>query len=1173
MFEEFKNLRSLTKTITFDLIPTEITKKNMEENNHILLHDLELNNKEYLVYEAFDKIFTTNNNNVDNNLFVEKLITLSFAYRCFKSDDNLKEEYNKNKTNLIKDIAKSFKEEVGNKSLFGDETMKILKNSGYVEEDVIGMFNKSRIESFIKTRKTAIDNIAKRIVSNIELMTDNLLVFNKLKSTNYVINENVFDVINNFHICLYKQEEINKYNNVISEINQKLNEDFQKNVLDKKYKFTQLQKTILGEGKSNFTLEQYKSVEDVRDGFSKLFELYNIADMYNKLHNVFAESESYNLDNIVVKNNKLRNLSKLAYGNINYIVNKIGEYATENFTKKKDIEKFNKQDFSIALLNSVLNENVFEKIKVDTTAYSNLFAKFCFCPIDSKEYFEHCLNFCTNINDVFGDLVKLFDIENSTDVDFNVDFEKICDFYRDFNKVFNCTRNFATKKNDYVKSFIINWGNARLNNPGWAETKIKENRCCLFIKNGKYYFGYLTSSDFEFEIANDTNYYCKMVNMQLGDLAKQCPRMVFTTAVKNHFKDSNETYIADNGFEITKEIYNIYVSQKNDKSIFENNRDTLIKYIDLFRNYIMNYYENNHYFDFSNIKNASEYDSLNDFYKDLSAAMYHRSFEYISDECIEKLQNENKLWLFQIYCQDFSEHKKENSNKNIHTLIFESFFSEENKTNNFPIRLNGGFEIRYRDAGLTDGFVHKKGSVLLNKNDKNGKRIPDSVYCKLFAYVNEKKVELTNEEKYYIENNLLVTKIAQYDIIKDRRYIEPKYEIHLPFKLNSTSENNAVSKINDKIDEYVKKHKCNIIGIDRGERNLLCVTVIDSEGNVIEHDYLDCINNVNYNELMTIIEKDRQNQRKNWKEISQIKNVKKGFVSYAVKAIVDLVEKYNAIICLEGLNDGFMQSRVKIEKSIYREFVKQLINKLSYMIINKKSSVIDVKQLAFNDCTSTFHNGIIYYVDPSYTSKIDNETGFANLFDFSKITNNETRKKFFKQMDDIKFEDGVYRFQFKYSKFAVHKKYLNSKTFVADSWGTRIKRFKNEEGYWDSKEIDLTQEFNKVFEDVDVNKYILKDVILNDEKICSKVFELFKLIVQLRNTDKNNDYLVSPIKKGQLYYNTESIFYARDCEDEQIFIQCNPDMEASYNIAIKAMLKIYHNKPKNEDYFEYFCSR
>ena len=553
--------------------------------------------------------------------------------------------------------------------------------------------------------------------------------------------------------------------------------------------------------------------------------------------------------------------------------------------------------------------------------------------------------------------------------------------------------------------------------------------------------------------------------------------------------------------------------------------------------------------------------------------MYHISFEYITDKCINRLQKENKLWLFQLYCQDFSEYKKANSNKNIHTLIFESFFSDENKLKQFPIRLNGGFEIRYRDAGLTDGFVHKKGSVLLNKNDKNGNRIPDSIYCKLFNYVNGKNIELTVDDKYYIENNLLITKIAQYDIVKDRRYIMPKYEIHLPFTLNASADESSNSILNNKIDEYVKANQCNIIGIDRGERNLLCVTVIDHNGKVLERCCLDKINNVNYNELMTVIEKDRQNQRKNWKEVSQIKNVKKGFISYAVKAIVDLVEKYNAIICLEGLNDGFMQSRTKIEKSIYREFVKQLVNKLAYMIVDKKQSIINVKQLAFTDCTDKFHNGIIYYVDPSYTSKIDNKTGFANLFNFSKITNNENRKKFFKKFDDIKFEDGLYKFEFDYKNFDVYKKFLNNKKFIACSYSNRIKRFKNSEGYWDSKTIELTKELNSVFENIDISNCDIKDVILNNDKICSQVFELFKLMVQLRNTDKNNDYLVSPIKKGFSFYDTSKTYYGSGCEDEQSLIQCNPDMEASYNIAIKAMLKVYHNKLKNEDYFEYFCSR
>ena len=889
--------------------------------------------------------------------------------------------------------------------------------------------------------------------------------------------------------------------------------------------------------------------------------------MHRKLSDIFSNCENYNLDNIIIKNNKLHDFSKFVYGNHNFISDKIDTYADAKFNKVKDRKKFKKQDFSIELLNNILEENVFKKIKIDTETYKDSFSKFCFCPIDFKGYFDFCLDFCNNIMHVFRDVVKLFDINDIIDLRFNMEFEEISNFYRDFNKVFNCTRNFATKRNEYIKSYILNFGNPLLNNPGWSESKIKENLCILLVKNSEYYLGLLTSKNFEFEITDDTNHsYGKMVNMQLGDINKQCPRMVFTKGVKNHFENSNEIYVLDNGCKITREHYDIYVSQKVNKDFFENNKESLVKYIDLFKNYFMNCYENRHFFDFSNIKTASEYKKLDDFYKDLSTALYHTSFEHISDRCMEKLQNENKLWLFRLNCQDFSEFKKLGSNKNVHTLIFETFFSEENKSKHFPIRLNGGFEIRYRDEGLTDGVIHKKGSILLNKNDKNGNRIPDTIYCKLLAFLNGKSVELSNEEKYYTENDLLIKKIAQYDIVKDRRYIKPKYEIRLPFKLNSTAENLAISKINDMMDKYVKSNKCNIIGIDRGERNLLCLTVIDYKGKVLERRCLDKINNVNYNELMTIIEKDRKNQRKSWKGISKIKNVKKGYISYAVKEIVDLIEKYNAIICLEALNEEFMQTRTKIEKSIYREFVKQLVNKLSYMIVNKKESIIGVKQLAFNECKDEFHNGIIYYVEPSYTSKIDHTTGFANLFNFRKITNNETRKDFFEKMNYIKYENNLYKFGFDYKNFNTHTNHLDGNVFSVDSYGVRIKRFKNNEGYWDSQEIDLTKELNKLFENVDIANKNIKDVIINDEKICSKVFDLFKLIVQIRNTDSNNDYLISPVKNNfGIYYDTRCIMY----EDQD----CNPDMEASYNIAIKGMMKIYNNKPKNKDYFDYFVSQ
>ena len=74
----------------------------------------------------------------------------------------------------------------------------------------------------------------------------------------------------------------------------------------------------------------------------------------------------------------------------------------------------------------------------------------------------------------------------------------------------------------------------------------------------------------------------------------------------------------------------------------------------------------------------------------------------------------------------------------------------------------------------------------------------------MFAYVNNKNVELGEEEKYYINNNLLIQNVAQYDIIKDRRFISPKYEIHIPFLLNRNANGKSFIGLNNQIDEYVK---------------------------------------------------------------------------------------------------------------------------------------------------------------------------------------------------------------------------------------------------------------------------------------------------------------------------------------------------------------------------------
>ena len=65
-----------------------------------------------------------------------------------------------------------------------------------------------------------------------------------------------------------------------------------------------------------------------------------------------------------------------------------------------------------------------------------------------------------------------------------------------------------------------------------------------------------------------------------------------------------------------------------------------------------------------------------------------------------------------------------------------------------------------------------------------------------------------------------------------------------------------------------------IIGIDRGERNLIYVSVIDTKGNIVEQRNFNIVNGIDYKEKLKQKELDRDNARKNWKEIGKIKDLK-----------------------------------------------------------------------------------------------------------------------------------------------------------------------------------------------------------------------------------------------------------------------------------------------------------
>ena len=168
--------------------------------------------------------------------------------------------------------------------------------------------------------------------------------------------------------------------------------------------------------------------------------------------------------------------------------------------------------------------------------------------------------------------------------------------------------------------------------------------------------------------------------------------------------------------------------------------------------------------------------------------------------------------------------------------------------------------------------------MLLNRKDKNGQPIPESIYQQLYKYVNGKMTEskLSDEAKGYLDK--IVAKEAQYAITKDKRYTKQKYFIHFSTTLNANAPKTA--DINKDVLDYIKDNPdVNIIGIDRGERNLLYVTLINQKGEILDQKSLNIISGFDYHAKLEQREKERDEAQRSWQTIGNITDLKEGYLS------------------------------------------------------------------------------------------------------------------------------------------------------------------------------------------------------------------------------------------------------------------------------------------------------
>lgn len=1188
--DEFIGLYPISKTLRFELKPIGKTLTHIERDGILNAdeHRAESYKKVKKIIDEYHKHFISES--------LQNIVLDSDALQCCMENmgkkDSGQDLFKKAQDKLRRQIAKSFE----TKRLLGKELITEDLPVFLTEEEQILLVNEFQrfttyFTGFNENRRNMYTDEAKSTGIAFRLVNDNLpkhigntTVFRKIKDLlpekiqevqmhfieglNGFTLEQIFEDIDCYSLFL-TQDRISLYNCIIggwSEGNVKiqgLNEHI--NLYNQQHKdqrlpkFVPLFKMILSDRESlSWLPEQFESDNELLERIEQVYqELKN--NVFNQAQSLMKSLKEYNLNGIYIKNDtSLTSILKSYYGDWSILTKSMEEHYDQKYpcdspkkydkhieNRKKFITSF--QSFSLADINYYLKDsNAIEDYFCDfkkkeehfkenkewnwieiieenyKVAHSLLNEEYKGHLIQDDKAIEKIKMLLDSIKDLQWFLKPLAGkgTEGERDGRFYADYDELMGKLDIITPLYNMTRNYLTRKGYSEEKFKLNFDNSHLLD-GWDVNKEQDNSGVILRGNGLYYLAIMNKEHkkvFDKETYPSTGEcYEKMdykqiaLPMGLGAFVRKC----FSKAQQQGWQ-CPDFCLNDEGKIIIKD---------------DESKSNLPAIIDCYKDFL-NKYEKNGFkyseYDFR-FSTSSNYNKLSVFFREVEQQGYKISFRNISKAYIDQLVEEGKIYLFQIYNKDFSLHSK--GTPNMHTMYWRALFSEDN-LKDVIYKLNGQAEIFFR----------------------------------------KKSVEWSAEQMIKgFHYNELKDKF-DYPIIKDRRYTMDKFQFHVPITINFKSTGSKL--LNDKVRDFIKRGGIeHIIGIDRGERHLLYLSMIDLQGNIVKQFTLNEIVNeyngqkysTDYHKLLNDKEQDRDAARKNWKKIENIKELKEGYLSQVVHIISKMMVEYKAIVVLENLNGGFVNNRKKVEKQVYQKFENALISKLNYLVDKKKdftesgglmqayqltTEISEYTKFSGNQC------GFIFYIPAWNTSKIDPVTGFCNYIN-TKYESVEKSRELFSKFEDIRFnkEKNYYEFVIKdYSSF--NKKADSTRNnWTLCTFGTRIETFRNpnKNNEWDNREINLTDCFDALFSEAKISRADdIKSAILAQYSapFFKELHHLLALSLQLRNsiTGSEEDYILSPVA------DENGIFYdSRNYQNDDAVLPKDADANGAYNIARKGL--------------------
>ena len=1227
-FAKFTQKNKLIKTVQFKLVPTFGTEKTIE-NSNIFAQDEERNLNYDTAKTVIDKLhrsFISRAFENPCNFDFENLAEIMQNTPTLYSFDEMKAEEERLRTQIVKYLT-SFKEfkditsptqilklAAASAEITQEEKEKLLtfdKFTGYIRPLI-------EIRNYIYSPEDKSSTIAYRIVNeNFEIYVNNANSLKTLENNGLDFSYGVdCSIINNYNYC-FSQASIDNYNEYVAVINQKLNEMKQKNQLPdnpiiQKMKLKQLKKQILSEG-SSFIIDEFENFVELEEKNKNFMqELLNNNGIIARLNKVFdIDNELLNNHSAYIYINKagLSEMSLEVTGKWNVLGSLLESYYLNILTQGKKATKTmianaHKQatapyislaDIQAAVLQSedtdIDIKSYFQKyyVKLRNKIIVNqkmvFFKEFDNGSIDSiRNYLDSVLN--------LQRYLKTFIVKNITKAEIFYDELDVCfDEISSIVKLYNKTRNYITKKPYSKTQFRCTFGSPAFGE-GWDENSEQTKLITLFKRDGYYYLG-INNPKKKYKIAsnydNDNDEYFEKMILKTFDFTKQFPKIVFAKAVREHFINNDTDYILENDkflapITITKADFEQKYYVENE-AVYEREAET-VKYskpyidatgdhdgyyaairqrIALAKEFLKNY-KSTYLYNLNELKDANQYQSWKEFTDHVSELTYKIRWQQIPFDVVQEwIANEN-IYMFKIDKRDFSEIIRENHIDDEQTLLFKEALSDNNSRHRV-LQILGGAEVYYRKASLDPVITHKKGSILLNKKDVNNKPIDDEVYKELYYYLNGNRKELSSTAKTMLDKKLVKYKKAEYDIIKNKRFTQDQISLHLPIAINYRKPDKDYT-VNQDVQNILKNDKnINILGINRGERNLIYITIINQNREILFQKSMNELNDYNWYEKLHQRETERIDAKRSWHIVEQIKNIKKGYMDNLLHEITKLMFEYNAIIVLEDINFGFAQKRTGIsEKSIYLKFQEMLLKKLNYLVRKDRNALEAGGIINGYQLTPVIENmskigkqaGWVFFVPTYYITNIDPLTGFINLLKTSELKTIAAKEEFIKKLTSFHYDLNKKNFviQFDYKKFNVEN-YGRISKWEVSTHGTRSVYNKEANQY---ESLELTQELKTLLGDNNIDytngENIIDEIIKAENITMAKAAFLDAFINNINLTlkminlhnNKENDFIISPVK------NNDGEYYDTRYTNEKL--PQTPDAHGAYNIALKGLLLI-----------------